>query len=89
MQIVTSPRVDRSVADDLKTTNQEWLAGGRAAALASGAFCISSTRGSYDNSSGGAGWILAPDGRTLGVTSSDEPFVTVEVDLRQVRARPM
>jgi predicted amidohydrolase len=88
VQIVTIPRVDRSVVEDLSTTNQEWLAGGRAAALASGAFCVSSTRGSYDNSSGGAGWILAPDGRTLALTSGDEPFVTVEVDLRQVRARP-
>jgi predicted amidohydrolase len=89
VQVVVVPRVDRSVApQDLATSNEEWLTGGRSAALASGAFCVSSTRGSFDNSAGGTGWILAPEGRTLALTSSDEPFVTAEVDLRQVRARP-
>lgn len=88
-QIVVVPRVDRSMAqEDLATSNEEWLAGGRAAALASGTYCISSTRGSHDNSAGGAGWILAPDGRTLALTSSDEPFVTVQVDEHRVRSRP-
>ena len=89
VQVVVVPRVDRSMApQDLATSNEEWLTGGRSAALASGAFCVSSTRGSFDNSAGGAGWILAPDGRTLALTSSDEPFVTVQVDEHRVRARP-
>jgi N-carbamoylputrescine amidase len=87
-QIVAVPRVHQAAVEESPASNEEWLAGGRAAALDSGAFCISSTRGSHDNSTGGAGWIVAPDGRTLAQTSSDEPFVTVDVDLRQVRARP-
>ena len=87
-QLVVVPRVDQAAVQESAATNEEWLAGGRAAALASGAFCISSTRSSRDNSVVGAGWILAPDGRTLALTSSNEPFVAVEVDLSQVRTRP-
>jgi N-carbamoylputrescine amidase len=89
-RIVAVPRVDLSGPEGIDTSNQEWLEGGRAAALASGAFCISSSRGGSDNWAGGAGWIVAPDGRTVVMTSSDQPFVTAEVDLLEVRStRPV
>ena len=86
VHIVAIPRVDRSVdPDECASSAQEWLAGGRAAALESGAFCVSSSRGGHANPVGGPGWILAPDGKTLARTSDREPFVTAEVDLTQVR----
>lgn len=84
-QIVAIPRVDRSAETEVGAANEEWLAGGRAAAIASGAFCISSSRGGNGDRVGGAGWILAPDGQTLAMTSSDAPFVSAEVDLKALR----
>lgn len=30
---------------------------------------------------GGQGWIIGPDGEVLGMTSSEQPFVTVDIDL--------
>lgn len=86
VQIVTIPRVDRSAAVESGAANEEWLAGGRAAAITSGAFCVSSTRGGNGNQVGGIGWILAPDGQTLAVTSSDAPFATAAVDLTAVKS---
>lgn len=63
----------------------KWLAGGRAAAVMSGAFCLSSNRGGRDASGfewGGHGWIIEPEeGDVLGVTSPEEPFLTVDIDL--------
>jgi hypothetical protein len=86
VHVIAIPRVDRSAdADECASSAQEWLAGGRAAASSSGAFCISSSRGGHAHPVGGPGWILAPDGRTLARTSDAEPFVTAEVDLTQVR----
>jgi N-carbamoylputrescine amidase len=84
-QIVAIPRVDRSAETEVGAANEEWLAGGRAAAIASGAFCISSSRGGNGDRVGGAGWILAPDGQMLATTSSDAPFMSAEVDLEALR----
>ena len=86
-QVIAIPRVDRARAD-IETTNSEWIAGGRAAAVASGAYCISSSRGSHGRTSGGAGWIVAPDGTLLAVTSADQQFVTADVDLNAVVRHP-
>jgi N-carbamoylputrescine amidase len=86
VHIVAIPRVDRSVDEaECVSSEEEWLSGGRAAALESGAFCISSSRGGYSNPSGGTGWILAPDGRLLAKTTKTEPFATAEIDLTRVR----
>jgi hypothetical protein len=57
----------------------------RACAVATGvgAFVLSSNRsGPFE----GQGWIVAPDGRVLGTTSSSQPFLTLEVDLPSERA---
>lgn len=67
----------------------KWLAGGRAAAVMSGAFCVSSNRGGEDERGfawAGGGWIIEPEeGEVLGVTSDDEPFLTRDVDLDVAR----
>jgi predicted amidohydrolase len=86
VHLIAIPRMDRSVdAAECVASNEEWLSGGRAAALESGAFCVSSSRGGHNNTAGGTGWVLAPDGRILARTSGEEPFVTAEVDLTRVR----
>ena len=35
---------------------------------------------------GGAGWITDPNGVVLGVTSDDEPFITIDLDLTYAEA---
>jgi len=67
-----------------KVTSDKWLAGGRAAAIISGAFSLSSNRAGSEGHSvhfGGQGWIIDPDGKVLGLTSRKQPFTTVEIDL--------
>lgn len=69
-------------------TSEKWLAGGRAAAVCSGAYCLSSNLwtppgGSVD--CGGMGFAIDPDGAVLATTSVDEPFVTLDVDPEHAR----
>ena len=68
----------------------KWIAGGRAAAVTSGAFCLSSNRGGVDSFGfewGGHGWIIEPEeGDVLGVTGQSEPFLTIDIDLEVARA---
>lgn len=68
----------------------KWLAGGRTAAVVSGAFCLSSNFSSADGDEmkwGGCGWIIEPEGgRVLGVTSRERPFLTIEIDLSVAKA---
>lgn len=68
----------------------KWIAGGRTAAVMAGAFCLSSNRGGVDSMGagwGGTGWIIEPEeGRLLGLTSSEQPFQTVEIDLKAAEA---
>ncbi|HEU4529563.1 MAG TPA: carbon-nitrogen hydrolase family protein [Steroidobacteraceae bacterium] len=62
-------------------TRDKWLAGGRTAAVVSGAWGLSSNR--YDDSGrfGGQGWVVSPDGEVLGLTSAEVPFITADVDI--------
>ncbi|MEE8277607.1 MAG: carbon-nitrogen hydrolase family protein [Thermoanaerobaculia bacterium] len=73
------------------TSLEQWLAGGRAAAVVSGAWCLSSNRGGTDGEGTlwtGGGWIIEPEsGQVLCVTSDEEPFRTLEIDLPADRAR--
>lgn len=66
------------------STNDKWLAGGRTASVIAGAYCLSSNHaGVVDGMRlGGAGWLTDPDSVVLGVTSDDEPFTTVDLDLK-------
>ena len=71
------------------TSRERWNVGGRAAAIVSGAFCLSSNRSGVSSAGdefGGQGWIIDPDGVVLGVTSDREPFLTREVELEQAVA---
>ena len=69
-------------------TNDKWLAGGRAAAVISGAYCLSSNHaGQVDGLElGGCGWIIDPDGQALATTSDEKPFVTLEIDMPRADA---
>jgi N-carbamoylputrescine amidase len=64
-----------------KQTVDKWLAGGRAAAVVSGAFSLSSNRFDPAADFGGQGWVIGPDGQVLGLTSQSQPFITLEIDL--------
>jgi N-carbamoylputrescine amidase len=66
----------------------KWLAGGRVAAVCSGAYCASSnqwTPGGSGLGFGGLGWLTSPDGEVLATTTPHEPFATVEIDLAVAR----
>ncbi|WP_262693933.1 carbon-nitrogen hydrolase family protein [Kordiimonas aquimaris] len=66
------------------TSLDKWLAGGQAAAICSGAYCLSSNlwRPVGDKANcGGMGWIIDPDGNVLATTNKDNPFTTLEIDL--------
>jgi N-carbamoylputrescine amidase len=66
-------------------TAPKWVAGGQAAAVVSGAFCLSSNLSGRTQEGGdyaGVGWIIEPsEGRVLGLTSAGQPFLTVDLDL--------
>lgn len=67
-----------------RQTLDKWLAGGRASAVVSGGYSLSSNRVSQagdDPDLGGQGWIVDPDGVVLGITSQAEPFITRDLDL--------
>jgi len=67
-------------------SSETWLAGGRAGAWISGAFCLSSNfNGPNTNEMdfGGTAWITEPDGGTvLGKTSGTSLFLTRDIDLQ-------
>lgn len=64
-------------------TAAKWLALGISGAVRAGAFGVSSNHVSSDGAYGGGGWIIDPDGDVLATTSTAEPFVTRDVDLRR------
>lgn len=76
-QLVLTPRATG------RPTVDKWLTGGRAAAIAAGAFSLSSNWAADDGGGdfGGAGWVIDPDGRVLSRTSPDRPFATTTIDL--------
>lgn len=66
----------------------KWVAGGRAAAVVSGAFCVSANQsGNYAEARmGGGSWIIDPEeGDVLALTDGAGPLVTVEVDVQRAR----
>jgi len=79
VELLVTPRATEITSVD------KWLAGGRTAAVVSGAYSLSSNY-SYGNKGniewGGSGWIIEPEeGQVLGVTSRKHPFLTLEIDL--------
>ncbi|MBT3187854.1 MAG: carbon-nitrogen hydrolase family protein [Anaerolineae bacterium] len=79
IELLVTPRATEITSID------KWLAGGRAAAVVSGAYSLSSNY-SYGKKGniewGGGGWIIEPEeGHVLGLTSREHPFLTLEIDL--------
>jgi len=67
-------------------TTEKWIAGGQTAAVVSGAYCLSSNltgRTSEGCDFAGRGWIIDPEGHVLGLTSSEQPFLTLDLDLKE------
>lgn len=81
MQLLLCPRATPN------PTAAKWVAGGQAAAVVSGAFCLSSNLGGVTPEGGdyaGVGWIIEPgEGRVLGLTSPKQPYLTLEIDLKE------
>lgn len=81
VQVIACPRATPT------SKQAKWPAGGQAAAVVSGAFCISSNLAGTTSEGGdfaGEGWIAEPDqGAILGRTSSSRPFLTLDVDLSE------
>ena len=79
IQLLVCPRATPASSVD------KWVVGGRAAAVVSGAFCLSSNRGGVSEDGmawGGSGWIVEPEeGDLLGVTTQERPFLTLDIDL--------
>ncbi|MFX1517359.1 MAG: carbon-nitrogen hydrolase family protein [Promethearchaeota archaeon] len=67
-------------------TIDKWIAGGRAAAVISGAFCLSSNHQGIAPDErtilGGVGWIIGPEGNILGTTNEQTPFITLNLDIK-------
>lgn len=82
-ELIVCPRVTPMPSVEM------WLAGGQAAAIVSGAYCLSSnlrSQGAGALNFGGTGWIIEPEyGRVLGTTSADRPFLTLDIDLEVAR----
>lgn len=64
------------------TGHERWMLAPRMAAVASGAFVISSNRVD-EHLFAGAGLVIGPNGEMLASTSRQEPFVTVDIDLTE------
>ena len=67
----------------------KWIAGGQAAAVCSGAYCLSSNLWAAQGSGanlGGGGYIIDPEGKLLARTDEDTPFASAEIDLDFARA---
>lgn len=87
VHIIAVPRVDRLLGVEPAAATEAWLEGGRNAARASGAYCISSSRGSRGDEVGGPGWVISPDGECLAYASGDQPFMSVDLDLAVIAER--
>ena len=66
-----------------------WVTGGKAAAIVSGAFCLSSNYNgpnTREEDFGGKGWIIEPErGDVLGTTSLDQNFLTLNIDINDAK----
>jgi len=67
---------------------EKWISGGQAAAVCSGAYCLSSNLWAKEGSGvnlGGGSFIIDPEGKLLARTDAENPFVTVAIDLEFAR----
>jgi len=79
VQLLVCPRATPA------STARKWLVGGQFAAVASGAYCLSSNlcgKRPDEGEFAGMGWIIEPEaGEVLGTTTPAKPFLTLEIDL--------
>jgi N-carbamoylputrescine amidase len=79
VQLLACPRATLAESVD------KWIAGGRVAAVVSGAYCLSSNFSGPAGQSGewgGSGWIIEPEeGQVLGTTSRETPLLTLDIDM--------
>ena len=62
--------------------HRRWPAAACLAAVMSGCFVASANRRSYENEAfAGRAWVVSPEGEILGETTTELPFLTVEIDL--------
>jgi len=70
-------------------SRDQWIRCGQTLSIISGAYCLSSNKsgiGDYHFQWGGNGWIAEPmNGNLLGITSTDEKFITKEIDINRSR----
>ncbi len=69
------------------STAEKWVTGGRTAAVVSGAYCLSSNLSGKTPGGGdfaGVGWVIEPsEGKVLGLTSPENPCLTIDIDPHQ------
>ena len=67
-----------------RTTERDgaWQEAGRRAAIASRAYALSSNRVDAFDKYGGEGWIIDPAGTVLASTNKQQPFATLEFEVR-------
>ncbi len=75
VQVLVTPRATGGGTAD------KWLAGGRVAAILAGAYGLSSNRIDEAGAFGGQGWIIGPDGDVLALTSREQPYVSLDLDM--------
>jgi len=74
------------------STLDKWIAGGRTAAVVSGAYCLSAAPYNAPGQGadlGGGSWIIDPEGGVLALTTPDEPFATRDIDVDAAEAAKM
>ena len=68
-------------------TTERWVVGGRAAAVAAGAYCLSSNLSGPNLEGpnfGGRGWVIEPHlGDIIGTTSESKPLLTIDIDITE------
>ena len=83
VDIIVCPRATPESKVDI------WVTGGKAAAIVSGAFCLSSNYNgpnTQEENFGGTGWIIDPErGDVLGTTSLNQEFLTIDIDINDAK----
>ena len=83
VDIIVCPRATPESKVDI------WVTGGKAAAIVSGAFCLSSNYNgpnTQEENFGGTGWIIEPErGDVLGTTSLNQEFLTIDIDINDAK----
>ena len=83
IDILLCPRATEMASVD------RWIRCGQTLAILSGAYCLSSNRSGQGDQNfqwGGSGWIAEPmNGNLLGITTPQEKFITMEIDITKSR----